>query len=50
MMHARPAVLIAFLAGATALLVTACATNPVSGKSEMALMSEAEEIATGCWK
>ena len=47
MMHARPAVLIAFLAGATALLVTACATNPVSGKSEMALMSEAEEIATG---
>ncbi len=32
---------------ATALVAAACATNPVSGERELALMSESQEIATG---
>ena len=30
-----------------AVLATACATNPVSGKKELSFLSEAEEIAMG---
>jgi predicted Zn-dependent protease len=35
------------LALATAVLMTACATNPVTGKRELSFMSEADEIAVG---
>lgn len=42
-----PAALIASLVGAAATLVPACATNPVTGKSEFNLMSEAQEVQLG---
>src|SRR5438552_4020478 len=37
----------AVVALATALTVSACATNPVTGKRQFSLMSEAQEIAAG---
>ena len=36
-----------FLLVALLLATTACATNPVTGKSQMSLLSEAEELAIG---
>ena len=33
--------------GATALLLTACATNPVTGRRELSLISESQEIEMG---
>src|SRR2546428_12530160 len=37
----------AFLSLAFVVTVTACATNPVTGKRQIALMSEEQEIAAG---
>jgi predicted Zn-dependent protease len=45
-MRAMPA-RIAVAAALTAAVTTACATNPVSGRRELALMSEAQEIQLG---
>ncbi len=42
----KRACLLAVLLAATAVL-TACATNPVTGKRQMSLLSEAEELAIG---
>ena len=36
-----------FLALLTTMLMTACATNPVTGKRELSFMSEAQEISVG---
>ena len=43
----RWTLLLLLLAIAGAVLITACAVNPVSGRSELALMSEADELRLG---
>jgi predicted Zn-dependent protease len=45
--RALPALLRAAICAAPALLAAGCATNPVTGKSELALISEQQEIAIG---
>ena len=48
MLVSRPYVLRPHILSLTvALTVTSCATNPVSGKKELSLMSEAQEIQLG---
>ena len=43
----RPTVLTCALAGALAVTLAACATNPATGKKEFSLMSEAQEVQLG---
>ena len=43
----RPQITLSVLTLVTAALVTACATNPATGKREFSLMSEAQEVQLG---
>ncbi len=47
LMHLRRYLPLLLLAGPAALLIAACAVNPVSGGRELALLSEADELRLG---